>query len=158
MSASQAAPAGPFLDLIDIGKTYPGVVALSGVNLSVAPGEVVGLIGENGAGKSTLMKILGGVTVPSSGIIKLRGEQKDDLTVSEAIRCGIAFVHQELNLFDNLDVAANVFFGREPRKFGLLNVVDGKKLHAMVQPYLDRLGANFTSSTAVSRLSLAQRQ
>ena len=61
-------------------------------------------------------------------------------------------------MFDNLDVAANVFIGREPRKLGLLNIVDDKKLHAMVQPYLDQLGANFSSSTAVSRLSLAQRQ
>src|SRR3977135_1830546 len=109
----------PVLELIRIYKSYPGVQALSDVNLAVAPGEVVGLIGENGAGKSTLMKILGGVTEPSSGTIKLRGEQKHNLTVSEAIRCGIAFVHQELNLFDNLDVAANVFFGREQLSFGL---------------------------------------
>src|ERR1700688_5262877 len=104
----------PILELIDISKSYPGVQALSHVSLAVAPGEVVGLIGENGAGKSTLMRILGGVTAPSSGIIRIRGEQKHNLTVAEAIRCGIAFVHQELNLFDNLDVAANVFFGREP--------------------------------------------
>ena len=99
----------PILELIDISKSYPGVQALSHVNLAVASGEVVGLIGENGAGKSTLMRILGGVTEPSSGIIRLRGKQKDKLTVAEAIRSGIAFVHQELNLFDNLDVAANVF-------------------------------------------------
>src|ERR1700731_4864706 len=107
----------PVLELIDISKSYPGVQALSHVNLAVASGEVLGLIGENGAGKSTLMRILGGVTEPSSGTIKLRGEQKHNLTVSEAIRSGIAFVHQELNLFDNLDVAANVFFGRQPRSF-----------------------------------------
>jgi len=109
---------GPVLELISISKSYPGVRALRDVSLAVAPGEVVGLIGENGAGKSTLMKILGGVTEPSAGIIKIRGEQKHNLTVPEAIRCGIAFVHQELNLFDNLDVAANVFFGREQFSFG----------------------------------------
>ncbi len=68
----------PVLELISISKSYPGVQALRAVSLAVAPGEVVGLIGENGAGKSTLMKILGGVTEPSSGIIKLRGEQKDN--------------------------------------------------------------------------------
>src|SRR5947207_8588911 len=96
---------GPILELINICKSYPGVQALSNVNLAVAAGEVVGLIGENGAGKSTLMRILGGVTQPRDGTIKLRGEQKHDLTVAEAIRSGIAFVHQELNLFDNLDVA-----------------------------------------------------
>src|ERR1700726_3822280 len=129
----------PVLELIDICKSYPGVQALSHVNLTVAAGEVVGLIGENGAGKSTLMRILGGVTQPSSGMIRLRGEQKNNLTVSEAIRSGIAFVHQELNLFDNLDVAANVFFGREPRMGGFLRLVDNDKQRAMVAPLLKRV-------------------
>src|SRR3984885_8081021 len=124
----------PILELIDICKSYPGVQALSHVNLTVAAGEVVGLIGENGAGKSTLMRILGGVTQPSSGMIRLRGERKSNLTVSEAIRSGIAFVHQELNLFDNLDVAANVFIGREPLWGGRLRLVDRKALDGRVQP------------------------
>ena len=93
-----------------------------------------------------------------SGHDRIEGVPHHGLTVSHSMSAGIAFVHQELNLFDNLDVAANVFIGREPRKYGPFNIVDGKKLHAMVQPYLDRLGANFSSSTAVSRLSLAQRQ
>jgi ribose transport system ATP-binding protein len=148
----------PILELIDISKSYPGVQALSHVNLAVDAGEVVGLIGENGAGKSTLMRILGGVTAPSAGTIRLRGEQKDNLTVSEAIRSGIAFVHQELNLFDNLDVAANVFFGREPRSFGLLHLIDTAAIQSRTQPLLDRLGADFKPDTPVSELSLAQRQ
>ena len=71
---------------------------------------------------------------------------------------GIAFVHQELNLFDNLDVAANVFIGREPLYGGPLRLVDRKKLHADVQPLLDRLGVDFTPETMVSDLSIAQRQ
>jgi ribose transport system ATP-binding protein len=148
----------PILELIDISKSYPGVQALSHVNLAVAAGEVVGLIGENGAGKSTLMRILGGVTEPSSGIIRLRGEQKDNLTVSEAIRCGVAFVHQELNLFDNLDVAANVFFGREPVSFGPLRLIDTAAMNSRTRPLLDRLGADFAPDTPVADLSLAQRQ
>src|SRR6218665_1713797 len=74
------------------------------------------------------------------------------------MRAGIAFVHQELNLFDNLDVAANVFIGREPRTGGLLNLVDEKKMRADVAPYLRRLGASFAPDTPVSRLSLAQQQ
>jgi ribose transport system ATP-binding protein len=148
----------PILELINICKSYPGVQALSNVNFAVAPGEVVGLIGENGAGKSTLMRILGGVTEPSSGTIKLRGEQREHLTVSEAIRSGIAFVHQELNLFDNLDVAANVFFGREPRWFGPLHLVDTAAIRSRTQPLLERLGADFKPDTPVSELSLAQRQ
>ena len=148
----------PVLELIRIFKSYPGVQALRDVNLAVAPGEVVGLIGENGAGKSTLMRILGGVTAPSSGVIKLRGEQKDNLTVSEAIRCGIAFVHQELNLFDNLDVAANVFFGREQLSFGPFRLIDTAAMVARTKPLLERLGADFEPDTPVAALSLAQRQ
>ena len=122
MSAQQAAVAAPFLELQDIGKTYPGVVALSGVSLSVAPSEVIGLVGENGAGKSTLMKILGGVVAPSAGAIRIDGAERASLTVKDATKAGIAFVHQELNLFDNLDVAANVFIGREPRFGGPLQL------------------------------------
>jgi ribose transport system ATP-binding protein len=158
MSASQAAPAAPFLDLIDIGKTYPGVVALSGVNLSVAPGEVIGLVGENGAGKSTLMKILGGVTAPTTGTIRIDGAERAAMTVADATRSGIAFVHQELNLFDNLDVAANVFIGREPRFGGFLALVDTGALHEKVAPLLRRLGTDFKPATPVADLSLAQRQ
>src|SRR3977135_1034354 len=124
----------PVLELIRIFTAYWGVQALCDISLAVAPGEVVGLIGENGAGKSTLMRILGGVTAPSAGIIRLRGEQKDNLTVQEAIRCGIAFVHQELNLFDNLDVAANVFFGREQLSFGPFRLIAPAGLGAPTKP------------------------
>ncbi|WP_284735654.1 sugar ABC transporter ATP-binding protein [Dongia deserti] len=158
MSALQAASAAPFLDLIDIGKTYPGVVALSAVNLSVAPGEVIGLVGENGAGKSTLMKILGGVTAPSEGTIRIDAAEHAAMSVKDATKAGIAFVHQELNLFDNLDVAANVFIGREPRFGGLLNLIDTRALHEKVTPLLRRLGADFGPATPVAILSLAQRQ
>src|SRR4030081_4065616 len=126
----------PILELINPPKPYPGVQALRDVSLAGAPGEVVGLIGENGAGKSTLMRILGGVTAPSAGIIRLRGEQKDNLTVLEAIRCGVAFVHQELNLFDNLDVAANVFFGREQLSFGPFHLIDTAAIVARTIPPL----------------------
>jgi ribose transport system ATP-binding protein len=148
----------PFLKLTGIGKTYPGVVALSDFSMDVGPAEVIGLVGENGAGKSTLMKILGGVTSPDCGSIEIDGVARESLTVSDSMRAGIAFVHQELNLFDNLDVAANIFIGREPTRFGALRLVDTERLHAMVQPYLDRLGANFSASSPVASLSLAQRQ
>jgi ribose transport system ATP-binding protein len=158
VSSVPAPFAEPFLRLTAITKSYPGVVALADFAADVRRGEVIGLVGENGAGKSTLMKILGGVTAPDRGTVEIDGVAHHSLTVPQSMSAGIAFVHQELNLFENLDVAANVFIGREPRKFGLLNIVDGKTLHAMVQPYLDRLGATFSSSTAVSRLSLAQRQ
>src|SRR6202012_2840781 len=84
----------PFLELVDISKTYPGVVALDHVGLSVARGEVIALIGENGAGKSTLMRVLGGLTEPSGGFIRIDGVERASLTVADAIRAGIAFVHQ----------------------------------------------------------------
>ena len=146
------------LELRSITKTYPGVTALDGVSLSVRKGEVLGLIGENGAGKSTLMKILGGVVAPSSGEIVVDGVVHAALTVPEATRAGIAFVHQELNLFENLDVAANVFIGREPRRGGLLNLVDEKALHERVKPLLVRLGVDFGPADLVETLSIAQRQ
>lgn len=84
----------PFLELVDISKTYPGVVALDHVGLKVAPGEVIALIGENGAGKSTLMRVLGGVVEPSGGLIRVDGVERGSFTVAEAIQAGIAFVHQ----------------------------------------------------------------
>ena len=127
--------AEPFLELVSITKTYPGVTALNDVSLSVAKGEVVGLIGENGAGKSTLMKILGGVTVPTGGHLRVDGVERPSLDVSDAIAAGIAFVHQELNLFENLDVAANVFIGREPRR-GPFGLIDRARLRADVEPLL----------------------
>ncbi|WP_292543174.1 ATP-binding cassette domain-containing protein, partial [Mesorhizobium sp.] len=117
VSIAQSAIA-PFLSLDGVRKTYPGVVALDGFSMEVRPGEVIGLVGENGAGKSTLMKILGGVTRPDTGTITVDGVAHDGLTVEASIGSGIAFVHQELNLFENLDVAANIFFGREPLKAG----------------------------------------
>ncbi len=148
----------PFIRLSNIRKTYPGVVALSDFSMEVRAGEVIGIVGENGAGKSTLMKILGGVTQPDQGLIEVDGLAHDAFTVEDSMKAGIAFVHQELNLFDNLDVAANVFIGREPRKNGFLKLIDSKKLNETVQPLLDRLGATFGPTTPVSRLSLAQQQ
>jgi ribose transport system ATP-binding protein len=146
------------LALQQITRHYPGVTALDRVSLDVAAGEVLGLIGENGAGKSTLMKILGGVVAPSSGTIRIDGRDHAHLTVSEATRAGIAFVHQELNLFDNLDVAANVRIGREPRRLGPLRLVDERALHAEVAPLLERVGADFSARARVADLSIAQRQ
>jgi ribose transport system ATP-binding protein len=148
----------PILSLRSISKAYPGVQALRDVSFAIGAGEVVGLIGENGAGKSTLMKVLGGVVAPSSGSISVGGRDHAALTVPQSLGAGIAFVHQELNLFDNLDAAANVFIGREPRHGGPLNLIDHKALRARVEPLLRRLGCDFKPDTPVSTLSLAQCQ
>jgi len=148
----------PFLELLGIRKSYPGVVALNGVSLAVSAGEVIGLVGENGAGKSTLMKVLGGVVAPDAGAVRIDGVDRVALTVNDAIAAGIAFVHQELNLFENLDVAANVFIGREVLGGGFLKLVDTRALRRRVQPLLDRLGCDFGPDAMVESLSLAQRQ
>ena len=148
----------PLLRLEAITKAYPGVQALKGVSFHIAAGEVVGLIGENGAGKSTLMKVLGGVVAPSSGTIVIQGTAHPALTVAQSLAAGVAFVHQELNLFDNLDVAANVFIGREPRWGGPLRLIDRKALRERVAPLLKRLGCDFEPDTLVADLSIAQRQ
>ena len=93
------------LECSQIGKSYFGVSVLRGVNLSLAAGSVLGLVGENGAGKSTLMNILGGVTQPDAGQMKFDGAAYRPQTPAEATRRGVAFVHQELNLFTNLSIA-----------------------------------------------------
>ena len=147
-----------FLRLHEITKAYPGVVALKHVSLSVGRGEVIGLIGENGAGKSTLMKILGGVVAPSSGTIAIDGAAHRALTIAQSAAAGIAFVHQELNLFDNLDAAANVFITREPLYGGPLRLVDRRKLNAQTKTLLDQLGIAIRPDMPVAAMSLAQRQ
>ncbi len=146
------------LGLEGITKIYPGVKALDHVSLRVERGEVLGLIGENGAGKSTLMKVLGGVVSPTAGVIRIDGRDYATLSVNAAIGAGIAFVHQELNLFENLDVAANVFIGREKCLGGPLRLIDDSWMHAHVRPILERLGADFAPDTLVDELSIAQRQ
>jgi ribose transport system ATP-binding protein len=146
------------LELGGISKTYPGVRALNDVSLRVYRGEVLGLIGENGAGKSTLMRVLGGVVAPSEGVIRIGGKDHAQMTVAGATRAGIAFVHQELNLFENLDVVANVFIGREKLAGGPLKLVDNAEMRTRVRPLLGRLGADFGPDAPVDGLSLAQRQ
>ena len=150
--------AASFLIMAEISKQYPGVRALDGVSLAVAPGEIVGLVGENGAGKSTLMKILGGVVEPSSGTLQIDGQEIGRLSVNGSMRAGIAFVHQELNLFDNLTVAGNVFIGREPVRGGFAKLIDRDALNRKTAPLLAQLGADFGPDTPVSSLSLAQMQ
>ena len=147
-----------FLRLDRITKRFGPVTALEDVSLHVARGEVLGLLGENGAGKSTLMKILGGVYQPSAGSIAIDGAAASFQTARQSIAAGIAFVHQELNSFGNLDVAANILIGREPRRGPGRLFVDRAESMRLVQPLLNRIKADFTPSTQVASLSIAQRQ
>ncbi|MGA9778398.1 MAG: sugar ABC transporter ATP-binding protein [Limisphaerales bacterium] len=146
----------PLLEMRGISKRFPGVVALDAVDFYIARGEVVALVGENGAGKSTLMKILGGVHQPDAGEIKLDGQPVKIQNVNDAICRGIAFIHQELNVLGNLEVAANVFLGREPRN--ALGLIDRKKIHDDTAPLLQRLGLPVSTRTRLDQLPIAQQQ
>src|ERR1041384_7873816 len=147
----------PLLAMRGIAKRFPGVIALDAVSLEMGRGEVVALCGENGAGKSTLVKILGGVYQPDAGEILADGQPVKINNVTDAMKLGIAFIHQELNVLDNLDVAANVFLGREPL-IGPFKLIDRKKIHADTEPFLKRLGLHISSKTRLDRLSIAQQQ
>jgi ribose transport system ATP-binding protein len=146
------------LQMQGIEKSFPGVKALDKVDLDVYPCEVVALIGENGAGKSTLMNILGGVLQPDAGAIKINGKTTVIHNVSEAIKLGIGFIHQDLNVLDNLTIAGNVFLGREPMRLGPLKIIDGDRIRKQTQPYLKRLGLDLSPDTPLSELSIAHQQ
>ena len=105
---------GPVLRMRGIDKSFPGVRALSGVDLDVDAGQVVGLVGENGAGKSTLVKILAGAQHRDGGTVQIAGEEVDAATPQEMIRRGVAVIYQEPSLADHLTTAENIFMGRLP--------------------------------------------
>jgi ribose transport system ATP-binding protein len=152
---NESASPSPLIEVRGIVKRYPGVVALGGVSLQIFPGEVVALIGENGAGKSTLMKVLGGIVQPDEGEILHQGEPVKLDSVNRSVELGIGFIHQELNPLDNLDVAGNVFLGREPSKWGL---IDRRKMREDTKALLDQLALPISVDTPLTKLSLAQRQ
>ncbi len=151
--------AAPLLRMENISKRFGGAYALRGVSVSVGAGEIIGLIGENGAGKSTLMKTLGGVHNPDEGQLFVDNKPVTIRSARDASALGIGFIHQELNVLDNLDVAANVFLGRELTKGGPLALLDRPAMVKQTNEYLARLqvqGVN--AETPVASLSLAQKQ
>jgi ribose transport system ATP-binding protein len=143
------------LEVRSLSKRFLGVRALHRVNFALQRGEVLAVIGENGAGKSTLMKILAGVLKADSGEILIENKPVQIDNVRAAEHLGIALIHQELNLADNLDVAANIFLGREPRRAGF---VDRRRLYAECKPYLAQVGLDCSPRALVSALSLGQQQ
>ena len=145
----------PLLELKGLTKRFPGVLALCNVSLTLGAGEILAVIGENGAGKSTLMKILAGVQQPDSGEIRMAGTPVRLDSVRAATRLGIALIHQELNLSDNLDVGANIFLGREPRRLGW---IDRKGIIDAALPLLRRVGLDCSPRTIVSLLSIGHQQ
>jgi ribose transport system ATP-binding protein len=141
-----------------IGKRFPGVVALDQVDLTVGASEVVALIGENGAGKSTLMNILGGAIPRNDGTIKINGAPVEINSPRDAAAYGIEFIHQELSVLDNLDVAANIFLRREPTFGGPLKLIDRRRIYKEADVLVRKLGLDISSRTPLSRLSIAQQQ
>jgi ribose transport system ATP-binding protein len=148
----------PLLEMKRIDKRFPGVQALDQVDMTVYPGEIVALIGENGAGKSTLMNILGGVLQPDSGTIRIDGQIVLVRNVADAISQGIGFIHQELNILDNLSIAGNIFLGREPTNFGFLKIINRRRIRAATEPYLQQLGLNLPAEMLLNRMPIGQRQ
>jgi ribose transport system ATP-binding protein len=143
------------LEVRQIGKRFPGVRALHNVDLKLNESEVLAVVGENGAGKSTLMKIMAGVQPPDTGDILVDGKRVVIDSVSAALSNGIALIHQELNLADNLEVGANIYLGREPRKFGL---IDRGRLNEDAAHVLARIGLNVEPTTQLSDLPIGQQQ
>ena len=139
-------------------KRFPGVIALDDVSFDVARGEIVALVGENGAGKSTLMKVLAGLHHPDTGEIRIDGQVAVMRSPQDAARQGIAVIHQELEIIDNLDVAGNVYLGREPRKAGWLKLLDRRSARDRTREHLAKLGAGISPDTRADSLSTAQQQ
>ncbi|RJP20421.1 MAG: sugar ABC transporter ATP-binding protein [Candidatus Omnitrophota bacterium] len=147
--------AAPFLEMIGITKTYPGVQALKNVNFRVGKAEIHALVGENGAGKSTLMKILAGAEHMDSGEIKMYGRSVSIDSPHCAQELGIAIIYQEFNLVPQLGAAENIFLGREPKRFGF---VDFKKEKRDAEQLLQTLGISLDLDIPVQYLSVAQQQ
>jgi len=138
-----------------ITKRFPGVIALSNVDLNLYPGEVHALVGENGSGKSTLCKCLYGFIQPDEGTIEIDGSVKEIRTPTSALQLGIAAITQELTLAQTLSVTENLLMGRLPR--GRLGI-DWKKAHALARVALDQIGANIDEHSRVSSLSVELQQ
>ena len=147
----------PLLSARGISKAFPGVQALQDIDLSLDRGEVLAVVGENGAGKSTLMKILAGVEKADSGILELDGASYAPGDVAAAQRLGVVLIHQELNLAENLDVAGNIFLGREPRRGGPLGLI-GRSIYAEAGAIVGRLVLDASPRTPVDQLSIGQQQ
>ena len=147
------------LELRSVGMRFGAVEALQGVDLELAPGEVVGLMGDNGAGKSTLLKIVAGNFAPTSGELRWDG-QPVELTPLSAREHGIEAVYQDLALCDNLSATANVFLGREVhrRLFGILPVLDHAAMRERSAELFGELGSDTRPDDLVRRMSGGQRQ
>ena len=147
--------AEPLLRMEGIRKSFAGVAALSGVDLTLERGEVHALVGENGAGKSTLIKIMTGAYTRDGGEMFLEGRAVDFRSPEEAQAEGVVAVYQEVNLLAFRTVAENIYLGREPRRFGL---IDWKRMYRDAAILLNRLGLEIDPRATLGSLNIALRQ
>jgi ribose transport system ATP-binding protein len=139
-----------------IGKKFSGIAALSDVSINLQPSSVTAIIGENGAGKSTLMKILSGVYTEYEGRILWKGNEVTFANPREAQRCGIAIIHQELNLIPDLSITENIFLGREITNSW--NILDQEAMNLRTKEILDKLKLYVAPKTLIRDLKLGQQQ
>ena len=152
----------PLVRMVNIHKRFDGVVALKGVNFDLHYNEIVGLVGDNGAGKSTLIKILSGAHPPTEGTIYFEGRKVEINSPKDAKEMGIETVYQDLALAENLDVASNIFLGREFIKKGpgrIFRIIDKRKMWEEAEKVMRSLEIKIGSvKTPVQNLSGGQRQ
>ncbi len=145
----------PLLQMENISKSFPGVVALANARLRIAPGEVHALVGQNGAGKSTLIKILTGVYRRDSGAISFDGREIDFRSPHQAQANGVSTIYQEVNLVPFRSVAENIFMGREPRRWGL---IDWRRMNREAAALLGRLGVDVDVTQPLMSFNIAIQQ
>jgi ABC-type sugar transport system ATPase subunit len=147
------------IEIKNVSKKFPGVLALNDVSFCVREGDIHALVGENGAGKSTLIKIISGVYIHDSGIIEFNGTELKDANPIDCIKMGISTVHQELRMVDSLSVAENIFLGTPiERKTAFGNYIDWEKLYEESQKLIVPMGINIDPRIKISELSVAKKQ
>ena len=154
---SGAVPGAEYLlEVSNVRKAFPGVLALDDVSFKLKRGCVHALMGENGAGKSTLMKIIAGIYTPNSGSFKLKGQEITLTSPLDALQYGIAMIHQELNLMSYMTVAENIWIRREP--LNMLGFVRHDEMRRRTKELFQRLDIPLDPETEVRDLSVANRQ
>lgn len=147
------------VEMRGISKSFGGVQALSKVDLELRRGEIMGIVGDNGAGKSTLMKVLAGAYLPDEGGIYIEGKRADIKTPHDAFRLGIGMIYQDLALFNNLDVARNIYVGRDLARGPFNAFLDKQRMYERAEQLIRDLRVDIKSPKLnVARMSGGQRQ
>ena len=156
-SRKMAMDTAPILEMKSITKTFPGVKALTNVNLAVMPAEIHAVVGENGAGKSTLMKVLSGVYPAGTfdGDINFEGTTRNFKTIADSENSGIIIIHQELALVPLLSIAENIFLGHEPARNGIINWFEA---YARTKELLKKVGLNEHPNTLITNIGTGKQQ